>query len=175
MDEAELTTHFLEELSLMEKTMEDSKEMQKIFINRLRQFLQGEGPGSKSIRVLPFPAALFTRSGALIDASGKLLQCAGIDQAELSSGKINFLNRVVTENSGVLEAAVRVFAGETGVANDLVAPISMFIRDDNVPAFQCGYQTALFFPVRTDGAGTTCGAVVLLKQKVVIDSMEEKR
>lgn len=129
--------------------------------------------GSNQVEALPFPAALFARNGVLIGASEKLAQCAGIDASDLSSERISFLDRVTTENSGVLDAAERVFAGETGIVSDLVAPISMFVRDDDVPDYQGGYQTALFFPVRSEGGTITCGAVVLLEQKVVIQDQEE--
>lgn len=173
MSEAESIRHFLKELTKMERTMDGSEERQTVFIRLLRQYIQGEVPGSKRIRELPYPAALYTRSGFLVSASWELVQSAGISLPELSAGHINLLNRITTENSGVLDAAVGVFAGETGVVNDLVAPISMFVQNDDLPEYQGGYQTALFFPVRPERDAIAFGAVVLLKQKVVIQFQEE--
>ncbi len=157
--------HFLEEMTEMENSIEGNKKIQKMCIKQLIQFIQSENLKPKQIDDLPFPIAFFERNGLLVKANRVLAQAACIAESDLAVGHINFLNRITTENDGVMNAAERVFKGETGIVRDLVAPISMFVRDDCLPDCNDDYQTALFFPVSSNAEYITCGAIVLMRQR----------
>ena len=165
MDEQKAFEHFLEELPAIESTIEENKKNQKMYIKQLRRFIQSESPDLKRIDELPFPVALFQWNGVLTNANMVLTQAAGITASDLAKGHINFLNRITTENEGVLNAAERAFKGETSIVKNLVAPIFMFLRDDHLLDCNDVYQTALFFPVDSNKKEITHGAVVLMKQR----------
>lgn len=146
--------------------MEDDKDM---FISgrfiqlhkdasQARLLLQNGSLFSQVVENLPFPVALFERSGSVVLANRMLQRQAGISEDDIRHGKVNLLDRVTDENCGVFEAVEDVFLGDATVVRRLVSPLSLFAKNAS-GADTDPYRTAVFFPV-PDKAGSH-GAVML--------------
>ena len=162
MEDAKIKEQLFGELDFVQKDIEGKGETRDCFISRFQLLVQNCGLFSRVIDNLPYPVAVFGRSGALLMANHMLMKEAGIKTAEISAGKINFLDRVTDENYAVFEAAEDVFWGETTVVRPLFSPLALFCRDDIVRAPDT-YQTAVFFPAGSGDGEILRGAVVLMR------------
>ncbi len=150
----------LEECIRLQKDIADGVDTRECFIRRFQLLAGDYCLLSRLIDHLPYPAAVFRRSGVLCLANRALIKEAGMNAAEIASGKINFLDRVTDENYAVFEAAEDVFLGEATIIRSLVSPLALFCRDDAVRVPDL-YQSAFFFPI---GSGEIpCGVVMLMK------------
>lgn len=163
MSEKKTKEQLLEELIQMQKHIEKKVKVQDNLIKSMQLLIQNEGLYSQVIGKLPFPIAIFERSGLLIMANHILLQRANIRPDDVQTGKINFLSRITNENFAVLEAVEDIFLGETTLLKNLVEPLSMFVRDDFVPNHSDGYESAVFFPVVESNDHISHGAMMLMK------------
>lgn len=161
MEGGKTKEQLLQELIRLHREMEKRMETQERFVSEFQFLVWREGLLSKSIDSLPFPLAVFERSGVVLAASGLLAKLAGIRENDLAVRKVNLLDRVTNENYGIFEAAEDVFAGETTLVENLNLPLGLFCGDEtfSVPD---PYRTAVFFPVHGAG-GARCGAVVLMR------------
>lgn len=126
---------------------------------RVQLLLQDRSLFSRVIANLPYPVALFEKSGAVILMNSLLLRQIGIRESDLLCGKINLLDRVTNENYAVFEAVEDVFLGDATVVKDLVSPLTLF--GENVPEGETDpYHTAVFFPVGANDV--RCGVVMLM-------------
>ena len=162
LDGGKTKEQLLEELSRMQKEIEERVEEQERFIEHFRLLVQNDGLFSQVIDNLPYPVAIFQRSGVVCMANKVLMSEAGIGADDIPAGKINLFDRVTDENYTVLDAAEDVFLGETTVLGGLVSPLALFCRDDTrtVPD---DYRRAVFFPVVGCGGRISHGAVTLMK------------
>lgn len=111
---------------------------------------------------MPYPVAVFKHNGVLSMANQVLMKEAGIDKADISAGKINFLGRVTDENYAVLEAAADTFLGESTMLSRLSYPLGLFCADDNRTVAEA-YHSAVFFPITSSDGHIPFGAVMLMK------------
>ncbi|WP_368292834.1 hypothetical protein [Dehalobacter sp. TBBPA1] len=163
MSEKKSKEKLLEDLIQMQKNIEKKVKIQDSLIKSMQLLIQNEGLHFQVIGNFPYPIAIFERNGILIMANHILLQRANIKPDDVQAGKINFLSRITNENSAVLEAVEDIFLGETTLLKNLVEPLSMFVRDDFVPDYSDGYESAVFFPVVESNDHISHGAVMLMK------------
>lgn len=161
MGDGKTKEQLLAELIQMHRDIEKKMEAQDRFIGRFQLLIQNEGLFSQVIGSLPFPVAIFERSGIVRMANNLLMAEANMKAHDLSQGKINLLDRVTDENYGVFEAAEDVFAGETMVVKNLADPLVLFCMAADGRK-KDPYHTAVFFPV-PDGDGIRYGAVMLMQ------------
>jgi len=161
LDVVKTKEQLLNELIRMQKDIEKKVEAQERCINRFQLLAQNDGLFSQVIDNLPYPVAIFERSGVVRMANDTLIRQAKIRANDISEGKINLLNRVTDENYTVFEAAEDVFIGETTMLKNLVFPLALFHRDE-AHKEQDAYQNAVFFPV-PGSDGIKYGAVMLMK------------
>jgi len=163
LDGIKTKAQLLDELIRMQKDIEEKVEAQQRFISRFQLLVQNDGLFSQLIDNLPYPVAIFKQGGMVCMANKALISEAEISEEDISSGKINFLNRITDENYTVLDAAEDVFLGETTLLKNLVSPLTLFCQDESRSAALNTYQNAVFFPVRTDDRPITHGVVMLTK------------
>lgn len=153
---------FVKELSRMQMEIKENEEAQQFFISRLRLLTENAGMFSDVFDSLPFPMALFKKSGELVMANRALIDETGVTAEDMSDGKMNLLSRMTDENFSVLEATEDTFLGKTTLLRKLVCPLTMFCRDDS-RAVSNAYKRAVFFPVANAKGQITTGAVMLMK------------
>lgn len=117
---------------------------------------------SQVIDDFPYPIVLFSQSGNLIMANKMLLKEAKIGLSDISTGKINMISRITTENYPILEAIEDIFLGETTVLSNLVNLFSIFASDDDLIS-EAGYQSAIFFPITHGSGHITYGGAMFMK------------
>jgi PAS domain-containing protein len=152
----------VEEFTRMQKDIKEKGEAQEFFIKRLQLLTENAGLFSDVFDNLPFPMALFKKDGELSMANHALIAETGSTADEISTGKINLLNRLTDENYSVLEAAEDAFLGKTTLLKKLVYPLAMFCRDDNRVVSKA-YKSAIFFPIINVNGKITTSAVMLMK------------
>lgn len=163
MSEKKTKELLLKELIQIQETIEQKVEEQDSLIKSLQQLIRNEGLFSQVIGNLPYPIAIFERSGVLIMANQALLQKACIRPGDIEEKRIHFLSRITNENADVLEAAEDTFLGESTLLKNLKEPLAMFSKDDSLPDLSDNYQSAVFFPVYKSSGSISHGAVMLMK------------
>lgn len=162
MNNDEGKEQLVEELIRIQVDIKAKGEAQAFFISKLQLLTENAGLFSDVFDNLPFPMALFKKSGELCMANRLLVDEAGIMVEDISAGKINVLNRITDKNYPVLEAVEDTFRGKTTLLRKLVYPLAMFCRDDN-RVVSNAYKSAIFFPVANVGGQITTGVVMLMK------------
>ena len=128
-------------------------------ISRIELVMQNSTLFSQGIVNLPFPVALFEKSGTVVLANRLLLWQAGIIKSDIEGRKINLLDCVTDGNHSVFKAVEDVFLGDTTVVKNLVSPLSLFSK--NIPRDETAlYYTAVFLPIPCSN-GIRYGVVML--------------
>jgi len=152
----------LEELSAVQKMLEERTETQGQMIRKFQTLIANEGLFSQIIDFFPYPIAIFTTQYAL----------ALVNRAFEAEIKTRFIMNLGKEaacilqykiNDGQLAAAVKqVFRGETFFLEGLRNPFSMFSGIAQQSALQPDrFQKAVIFPVPTDDK-ITHGVIVFM-------------
>ena len=136
----------LAELIEFQKLLEEKIETQDRMIQKFQVLSQNEGLFSQVIHYFPYPLVVFTRDGVIKMANQVFFTETNRDPVDISEGRINMLSRITTENYEVLESIQGTFSGEMKLLRNLIAPLSMFARD-NDSLNPKNYGSAIFFPL----------------------------
>ncbi|MDD4680004.1 MAG: hypothetical protein PHP79_03815 [Clostridia bacterium] len=152
----------LEELSEVQKMLEERTETQGQMIKKFQMLIANEGLFSQIIDFFPYPIVIFTPEYKL----------ALVNKAFAAETKAQFRNSE-KEDARILQykiddaqlsaAITRVFAGDTFFLEDLKNPFSMFsgIAPSSTPKLDC-FHKAIIFPVPADNAKVTHGVIVFM-------------
>lgn len=152
----------LEELSEVQKMLEERTETQGQMIRKFQLLIANEGLFSQIIDFFPYPIAIFTPQYTL----------AKVNKAFTAETKTRFMNpeeeafRILQHkisDMSLAAAVMQVFAGDTFFLEDLKNPFSMFSGIMRQSAPQPGhFNKAVIFPVPADDAEITHGVIVFM-------------
>ncbi len=152
----------LEELSAVQKMLEERTETQGQMIRRIQKLVANEGLFTQIIDYFPYPIAIFTLQYAL----------AMVNKAFVTETEIRFINppkealRLLPykiTDTQLVTAVTRVFDGETFFLEDLKNPFSMFSGITRVSLSQPErFDKAVIFPVSADDAKITHGVIMFM-------------
>lgn len=150
----------LEELSAVQKMLEERTETQGQMIRKFQTLITNEGLFSQIVDFFPYPIAIFTPQHTL----------ALVNKAFDAETETRFINlekdaariHQYKINDGQLAAAVeQVFKGDTFFLDDLKNPFSMFQGITGPSRLSDRFQKAVIFPVPTDDK-ITHGVIVFM-------------
>lgn len=150
----------LEELSAVQKMLEERTETQGQMIRKFQTLITNEGLFSQIVDFFPYPIAIFTPQHTL----------ALVNKAFEAETETRFINlekdaariHQYKINDGQLAAAVeQVFKGDTFFLDDLKNPFSMFQGITGPSRLSDRFQKAVIFPVPTDDK-ITHGVIVFM-------------
>ena len=153
----------LEELSEVQKMLEERTETQGQMIKRFKTLIENEGLFSQIIDFLPYPLAIFTpqytlamTNKAFAAETKTLVMYPEKGAARILQHKINDVR--------LADAITGVFAGDTFFLEDLKNPFSMFsgIAQQSAPQHD-RFHKAVIFPVPADDAEITHGVIVFMR------------
>jgi len=152
----------LEELSEVQKMLEEKTEAQGQMIRRFQTLIANEGLFSQIIDFFPYPLAIFTPQYtlAMVNKAFAVETKTPIKNLEKGAGRIVQHKA----NDMQLAAAVkRVFTGDTSFIDDLKDPFSMFSGiPRHSPSQPARFHKAVIFPVPADDAEITHGVIVFM-------------
>jgi hypothetical protein len=152
----------LEELSEVQKMLEERTETQGQMIKRFQTLIENEGLFSQIINFLPYPLAIFTPQYTVAIINKAFADETKTQFINLEKGAVRILQHKI--NDMRLAAAITgVFAGNTFFLEDLKNPFSMFsgITQQRV-AEPDRFNKAVIFPVPADDAKITYGVIVFM-------------
>ena len=152
----------LEELSEVQKMLEERTETQGQMIKRFQTLIENEGLFSQIINFFPYPLAIFTPQYTVVMVNKALAEDTKTRVMYPEKGAIRILQHKIDDIQ--LAAAVRgVFAGNTFFLEDLKNPFSMFsgITQQNA-AEPDRFNRVVIFPVPADDAKITHGVIVFM-------------
>ena len=152
----------LEELSEVQKMLEERTETQGQMIKRFQTLIENEGLFSQIIDFLPYPLAIFTPQYTLTMTNKAFAAETKMRVIYPEKGSVHILQHKIKDIH--LAAAVRgVFAGNTFFLEDLKNPFSMFSGITQQSAAEPDrFNRIVVFPVTADDAKTTHGVIVFI-------------
>ena len=152
----------LEELSEVQKMLEERTEAQGQMIRKFQLLIENEGLFSQIIDFLPYPLAIFTPQYALAMTNKAFAAETKTRVMYPEEGAARILQYKI--NDMQLAAAITgVFAGDTFFLEDLKNPFSMFSGIMRQSAAEPDrFSRAVIFPVSADDAEITHGVIVLM-------------
>jgi hypothetical protein len=152
----------LEELSEVQKMLEERTETQGQMIKRFQTLIENEGLFSQIIDFLPYPLAIFTPQYTLAMTNKAFTAETKTRVMYPEKGAARILQHKI--NDMRLAAAITgVFAGDTFFLEDLKNPFSMFSEITQQSAAEPGrFSRAVIFPVTADDAKITHGVIVFM-------------
>ncbi|MGI6490933.1 MAG: hypothetical protein ACOX0T_00720 [Pelotomaculum sp.] len=152
----------LEELSEVQKMLEERTETQGQMIRKFQMLMVNEGLFSQVIDFFPYPMAIFTPQYTLAMVNKAFAAETKTPIMAPEKGAVRILQYKIDDMR--LAAAVRkVFAGDTFFLEDLKHPFFMFsgIAPSSEPQLDC-FHKAVIFPVSADNAKVTHGVIVFM-------------
>jgi hypothetical protein len=131
-------------------------------IQKFQMLIKNEGLFTQVIHFFPYPIALFTEDGKLKMANQAFFTETKRNPTDVSEGKLNIIDRLTTENYEILEAVHDIFSGEMKLLDNLVQPLSMFVKDDD-DVYPTNYGNAIFFPLIDGDEQIAYGVVMFMK------------
>jgi len=152
----------LEELSEVQKMLEERTETQGQMIKRFQTLIDNEGLFSQIINFLPYPLAIFTPQYTVAIINKAFAEETKTRFINLEKGAVRILQHKI--NDMRLAAAITgVFAGNTFFLEDLKNPFSMFSGITQQRAAEPDrFNRAVIFPVPADDAEITHGVIVFM-------------
>lgn len=152
----------LEELSEVQKMLEERTATQGQMIRKFQMLIANEGLFSQIIDSFPYPIAIFTPQYIL----------AMVNKAFAAETKMGFKNpeketvriqQYKIDDTQLAASITRVFAGESSFLENLSNPFSMFsgTTRNSGPQSDC-FKKTVIFPVSSDNAEITHGVIVLM-------------
>ena len=152
----------LEELSEVQKMLEERTETQGRMIRKFQTLIANEWLFSQIIDFFPYPLAIFTPQYTLAMINKALAAETKIRHLNLEEGAVRILQHKI-DDMRLAAAVTRVFAGDTFFLEDLKNPFTMFARIAQQSATQPDrFHKAVIFPVPADDAEITHGVVVFM-------------
>lgn len=152
----------LEELSEVQKMLEERTETQGQMIRKFQLLIANEGLFSQIIDFFPYPITIFTPQYTLVTVNKAFAAETKTRFMNLEKGAVRILQHKI--NDMQLAAAVtRVFAGDTFFLEDLKNPFSMFsgITRKSTPQSD-RFNKAVIFPVPAGDAKIIYGVIVFM-------------
>lgn len=112
---------------------------------------------------LPYPVAIFERSGFLVAANREMMKLACLKKEDFVRKRVNFLDRIPADQEKLREAVADVFAGETTMVREVSEPLSIFHGSNASEARNSSYRSAVLFPVFIHDGFVSHGAAMLMK------------
>jgi len=152
----------LEELSEVQKMLEERTEAQGQMIRKFQLLIENEGLFSQIIDFLPYPLAIFTPQYTLAMTNKAFAEETKTRVMYPEKGAARILQHKISDMR--LAAAITgVFAGNTFFLEDLKNPFSMFSGIAQQSAVEPGrFNRVVIFPVPADDATITHGVIVLM-------------
>ena len=152
----------LEELSEVQKMLEERTEAQGQMIRKFQLLIENEGLFSQIIDFLPYPLAIFTPQYTLAMTNKAFAEETKTRVMYPEKGAARILQHKISDMR--LAAAITgVFAGNTFFLEDLKNPFSMFSGIAQQSAVELGrFNRVVIFPVPADDATITHGVIVLM-------------
>ena len=152
----------LEELSEVQKMLEERTETQGQMIKRFQTLIENEGLFSQIINFFPYPLAIFTPQYTVAIINKAFADETKTQFINLEKGAVRILQHKI--NDIQLAAAVTgVFAGDTFFLEDLKNPFSMFLGIAQQSASEPDrFNRAVIFHVTADDATITHGVIVFM-------------
>ena len=152
----------LEELSEVQKMLEERTEAQGQMIRKFQLLIENEGLFSQIIDFLPYPLAIFTPQYTLAMTNKAFAEETKTRVMYPEKGAARILQHKISDMR--LAAAITgVFAGNTFFLEDLKNPFSMFSGIAQQSAVELGrFNRVVIFPVPADDAKITHGVIVLM-------------
>ena len=152
----------LEELSEVQKMLEERTEAQGQMIRKFQLLIENEGLFSQIIDFLPYHLAIFTPQYTLTMTNKSFAAETKTRIMYPEKGAARILQHKISDMR--LAAAITgVFAGNTFFLEDLKNPFSMFSGIAQQSAVELGrFNRVVIFPVPADDATITHGVIVLM-------------
>jgi hypothetical protein len=152
----------LEELSEVQKMLEERTETQGQMIKRFKTLIENEGLFSQIIDLLPYPLVIFTPQYTLAMTNKAFAAETKTLVMYPEKGAARILRHKIIDVR--LAAAITgVFAGNTFFLEDLKNPFSLFSGITQQSAVEPGrFSRAVIFPVTADDAKITHGVIVFM-------------
>lgn len=152
----------LEELSAVQKMLEEETETQGHMIRKFQILIANEGLFSQIIDFFPYPIAIFTPQYTLVMVNKAFAAEAKTQFVNLEKGAVRILQYKI-DNVQLAAAVKQVFDGATFFLEEVKNPFSMFsgITRQSVPQPDC-FNKAIIFPVPADDAEITHGVIMFM-------------
>ena len=152
----------LEELSEVQKMLEERTETQGQMIRKFQMLIANESLFSQIIDFFPYPIAIFTSQYTLAMVNKAFATQTEIRFMNLEKEAVRILPYKIADPQ--LAAAIpRVFAGDTSFLEGLKNSFSMFSGTPRKSVPQSDrFNKVVVFPVPADGAGITHGVIVFM-------------
>ena len=152
----------LEELSEVQKMLEEKTEAQGQMIRRFQTLIANEGLFSQIIDFFPYPIAIFTPQYTLAMTNKAFVAETKMRGMDPEKGSVQILQYKI-DDVQLAAAVTRVFAGETFFLEDLKNPFSMFSGITQQSVQQPGrFHKVIIFPVPADDAEVTHGVIMFM-------------
>ena len=152
----------LEELSEVQKMLEERTETQGQMIKRFQTLIENEGLFSQIIDFLPYPLAIFTPQYTLAMTNKAFAEETKTRVMYPEKGAVRILQHKI-DDIQLAAAVTGVFAGNTFFLEDLKNPFSMFSGITQQRAAESNrLNKAVIFPVPADDAEITHGVIVFM-------------
>jgi len=152
----------LEELTAVQKMLEERTKAQGHMIRKFQTLIANEGLFSQIIDFFPYPLAIFTPQYTLAMTNKAFAGEAKMRGMNPEKGAVRILQHR-TDDMQLAAAVTRVFAGDTFFLENLKNPFSMFAGITRQDAIQPDrFHKAILFPVPADDAEITHGVIVFM-------------
>ena len=155
-------TQLIEELSEVQKMLEERTETQGQMIRKFQTLIANEGLFSQIIDFFPYPLAIFTPQYTLALVNKAFAAETKTPVMTPEKGAVRILQHKI-DDMQLASAVTRVFKGNTFFLEDLKNPFSMFSGFSQPSAPQLSrFNKAVIFPVPADDAKITHGVIVFM-------------
>jgi hypothetical protein len=150
----------LEELSAVQKMLEEKTAAQGHMIKKFQALLENEGLFSQIIDLFPYPIAIFTSQLVLVMVNKAFSAVTKNILGSPEKGDIHILQYTI-EDAQLAQSVTRVFSGETFILENVKKPFSMFMGIEQQNNIR-GFVKVAIFPVLADNARVTHGVIVFM-------------
>ena len=152
----------LEELTKVQKMLEERTETQGRMIRKFQMLSENEGLFSQIIDFFPYPLAIFTPQYTLAMANKAFAAEIKTRVRSPEKGAVRILKHRI-DDMRLAAAIKRVFAGDTVFLEDVKNSFSMFAGIGKQDARQLDhFNKVILFPVPADHAEVTHGVIVFM-------------
>jgi len=151
----------LEELSEVQKIIEEKTEIHDQMIRKLQTLIANEGLFSQIIDFFPYPIAIFTPDYEIAMVNNAFIS-ATKERLKSKENSMRILQYKI-EDTQLISAIVQVFKGDTFYLEELKNPFSMFSEITWQNGIKSGsFKRAIVFPVQADEGKITHGVIVFM-------------
>lgn len=152
----------LEELAEVQKMLEERTATQGQMIKKFQMLIANEGLSSQIIDFFPYPLAIFTLNYTLVMVNKAFTEETKMQLKNQGNGCVRVLIHKI-EDTQLVAAVTRVFAGDTFLLEGLQSPFSMFSGIPEYNAQQSNrFNKAVIFPVPNAEGRITHGVIVYM-------------